>query len=113
MMKIQWLLATIALTASFSPVAEDVPRSECLSYWQLRSVGLSREYGVESAKLSNRYHQQYQVMLASMKKHTDPQTLVAEMYQSMAKLMRQIDSDYDRTAELDAQYYALCSLDGK
>lgn len=98
-----WVPSTYSLAAPITP-------TDCLSYWQLRSVGLSREYGVASATLSNRYHQQYKSTLLALKAQTDPQTLVAQTYQSMALIMSKIDNDYERTAELDEDYQGSCPL---
>lgn len=98
------------LTVSIHTSAVEVSSSDCLSYWQLRSVGLSREYGIASAKLSDRYHRQYQTSLAALKRQFEPQALVAQTYQSMAQLMAKIDNDYERTAELDGEYLPSCPL---
>lgn len=112
MKKTLGLLAIILCVPSHS-FAVEVSNTDCLSYWQLRSVGLSREYGIASAKLSDRYHRQYQTELAVLKTEVDPKTLVARTYQSMAQLMFKIDNDYERTEELDQEYAAQCVLDAE
>ena len=94
---------------ALEPVTEQ--DTDCLSYWQLRSVGLSREYGIASAKLSDQYNRQYQSSLQVLKSAHEPKVLVAKMYQSMGKLLEKIDNDYQRTAELDAEYIKGCPLD--
>lgn len=109
MKKTLGLFTGLLLVISHSS-AEDVSTSDCLSYWQLRSVGLSREYGIASAKLSDRYNRQYQAALSVLKTESDPQTLVAQTYKSMALLMSKIDNDYERTAELDGDYLSQCPL---
>lgn len=113
MKKTLGLLAVILLVTSHSTMAEEISSSDCLSYWQLRSVGLSREYGIASAKLSDRYHRQYKAALSVLKTGSDPKTLVTHTYQSMAKLMANIDNDYDRTEELDKEYAPRCPLDSE
>jgi hypothetical protein len=97
---------------SFSPcisVADNGIRDvDCLAYWQLRSVGLEREYGVESAKRSSKYQQKYKSGLHNLKQTVEPGTAAKQVFESMKTLLEDIDYDYDRTGELDAKYSAAC-----
>lgn len=111
MNRIKTILAVSLCVPCAYVTAESTLNVDCLSYWQLRNVGLSREYGIESATLSNRYYRQYQNLLAALKKDTDPKTLVSQTYQSMTLMMSKIDHDYERSAELDKDYAILCPLD--
>jgi hypothetical protein len=77
----------------------------------LRSVGLSRDYGIASAKLSDQYYQRYQTELNLLKQDHSPKILVQGMFSAMAIMLDKIDDDYDRTAELDADYSAACQLE--
>ena len=81
---------------------------DCLAYWQLRSVGLEREHGIESAKRASKYQQDYESGLHDLKQTADPSAAAKQMYESMKTLLKKIDYDYDRTGELDAEYSAAC-----
>ena len=85
--------------------------SDCLAYWQLRSVGLSRDYGIASAKLSDQYFQRYQTELNLLKQDHSPKVLAQGVFSAMSVMLEKIDKDYDRTAELDADYSAACQLE--
>ena len=104
-------LSCSLLTAAWVSSAE-VETVDCLAYWQLRSVGLSRDYGIASAKLSDQYYQRYQTELKLLKQDHSPKILVQGMFSAMAIMLDKIDDDYDRTAELDADYSAACQLEG-
>ncbi|MFQ3323084.1 MAG: hypothetical protein ACI90U_000900 [Pseudomonadales bacterium] len=91
--------------------AVEISTTDCLAYWQLRSVGLSRDYGIASAKLSDQYYQRYQTELNLLKQDHSPKILVQGMFSAMAIMLDKIDDDYDRTAELDADYSAACQLE--
>jgi hypothetical protein len=84
--------------------------TDCLAYWQLRSVGLSRDYGIASAKLSDQFYQRYKTELSLLKEYQSPKVLVKGMFAAMTIMLEKIDNDYDRTAELDAGYAAACPL---
>lgn len=89
----------------------DIEATDCLAYWQLRSVGLSRDYGIASAKLAAQYHQRYQTELSLLKLDFPPNVLAQGVFSGVAVMLEKIDKDYDRTAELDADYAADCQLD--
>ncbi|MFT6287965.1 MAG: hypothetical protein ACJA09_002722 [Alcanivorax sp.] len=90
-------------------VADDrIEKIACLAYWQLRSVGLEREYGIESAKKSNQYQQNYKSGLHNLKQKVDPGNAAKQVFASMKTLLEDIDYNYDRTGELDAKYAAPC-----
>lgn len=108
---------TVAVVVSFCAVASgltssaDIKTNDCLAYWQLRSVGLSRDYGIASAKLSDQYYQRYQTELNVLKQDHSPKVLAQGVFSAMAVMLEKIDKDYDRTAELDADYLAACQLE--
>jgi hypothetical protein len=89
----------------------EIETTDCLAYWQLRSVGLSRDYGIASAKLSDQYSQRYQTELNLLKKNNSPKVVAQGVFSAMAVMLEKIDKDYDRTAELDADYSAACQLE--
>jgi hypothetical protein len=91
--------------------AVEIQTIDCLAYWQLRSVGLSRDYGIASAKLSDQYYQRYQKELTVLKQDHSPKVLAQGVFSAMAVMLEKIDKDYDRTAELDADYSAACQLE--
>jgi hypothetical protein len=103
------ILSTNSLT-SFVADSAEIKNVDCLAYWQLRSVGLSQDYGIASAKLSDQYHQRYQTELNRLKEDYFPKVIVKEMYSAMKIMLEKIDRDYDRTAELDADYGVACPL---
>ncbi len=105
-------LQFLAIIMSFLPcisVADNgVGDFDCLAYWQLRSVGLEREHGIESAKRSNKYQQDYKSGLHDLKQTVEPSTAAKQVFGSMKTLLELIDYDYDRTGELDPKYSAAC-----
>ena len=86
------------------------PPIDCLAYWQLRAEGLSREHGIASSKLSQRYFQQYRASLAQLKTQYELQQLATKQFEAIATMLAMIDGDYARAAELDASYSASCPL---
>ena len=98
----------MSLSPSISIADDGVEDVECLAYWQLRSVGLEREHGIESAKRSNQYQQDYKSGLHDLKQILEPSTAAKHVFGSMKTLLEAIDYDYDRTGELDAKYSAAC-----
>lgn len=84
---------------------------DCIAYWQLRSIGLSRDYGIASAKLSDQYNHRYQTELSLLKQDHSPKVLVKGVFSAMTIMLEKIDNDYDRAAELDAGYNNACPLE--
>ncbi|MGK0500819.1 MAG: hypothetical protein ACJAYG_002473 [Oceanicoccus sp.] len=107
-----FLLAILSfnLMTSSAGFSAEIKSMDCLAYWQLRSVGLSLNYGIASAKLSDQYRQQYQAELNVLKQNQSPKVLVQGVYSAMTVMLEKIDNDYQRTAELDADYTNACSL---
>lgn len=99
------LMCTIPCTSIADNAIVNV---DCLAYWQLRSVGLQREHGIESAKRSNKYQQNYKSGLHDLKQTVEPSTAAKQVFESMKTLLEDIDYDYDRTSELDASYSTVC-----
>jgi hypothetical protein len=108
-----FMLAALSFSLVTTPwvAAVETEVSDCLAYWQLRSVGLSRDYGIASAKLSDQYYQRYQTELNLLKKNNSPKVVAQGVFSAMAIMLEKIDKDYDRTAELDADYAAVCQLE--
>jgi hypothetical protein len=104
----QFLVIIISLLPCISLADDGVEDVACLAYWQLRSVGLEREHGIESAKKAHKYQQNYQSGLEDLKHKVDPGTAAKQVFGSIKTLLEDIDYDYDRTAELDAKYSAVC-----
>lgn len=98
----------MAGSTAFSAESENM---DCIAYWQLRSVGLSRDYGIASAKLSDQYHHRYQTELNLLKQDYSPEVLVKGVFSAMTIMLEKIDNDYDRAAELDADYNNICPLE--
>ncbi|MEH6517145.1 MAG: hypothetical protein V7742_10695 [Halioglobus sp.] len=103
------LIIMMSLSPCISLADDRVEDVACLAYWQLRSVGLEREHGIESAKRSNKYQQDYKSGLQDLKQKVDPSTAAKQVFGSMKTLLEAIDYDYDRTGELDAKYSAACT----
>ncbi len=110
----QYFLVTILslnLMTSSVGFSAEIKSIDCLAYWQLRSVGLSRDYGIASAKLSGKYHHRYQTDLNLLKQKQSPKVLTKGMFSAMKTMLEKIDKDYARTAELDDDYSAVCPLE--
>jgi hypothetical protein len=104
----QFLVIIMSLLPCISVADDGIGDVDCLAYWQLRSVGLEREHGIESAKRANEYQQDYKSGLHDLKQTTEPSAAAKQMFESMNTLLKDIDYDYDRTGELDAKYSAAC-----
>lgn len=104
----QFLAVILSLFPCISFANDEVKDVDCLAYWQLRSVGLEREHGIESAKIAMKYQQDYKSGLQNLKQTTEPSVAAKQMFESMNTLLKDIDYDYDRTGELDAKYSAAC-----
>jgi hypothetical protein len=102
------LVIVISLLPCISVAGNGVEYINCLAYWQLRSVGLEREHGIESAKRAHKYQQDYKSGLHDLKQTTEPSEAAKQIFGSMETLLKDIDYDYDRTGELDAKYSAAC-----
>ncbi|MFT5336012.1 MAG: hypothetical protein ACJAUG_002395 [Halioglobus sp.] len=104
----QLLVIIVSLLPCISVAGDAIENVDCLAYWQLRSVGLEREHGIESAKRANKYQQDYKIGLQNLKQTVEPGTAAKQVFGSMQTLLEDIDYDYDRTGELDAEYLAVC-----
>ena len=104
----QFLVIIISLLPCISVADTGIEDVDCLAYWQLRSAGLEREHGIESAKRAAEYQQNYKSGLHELKQTTEPSAAAKQVFGSMKTLLEAIDYDYDRTAELDAKYSAAC-----
>lgn len=102
------LVIIMSLLPCLSVADDGVKDFDCLAYWQLRSVGLEREHGIESAKRANKYQQDYKSGLNELKQTTEPSVAAKQVFGSMKTLLEHIDYNYDRTGELDATYSAAC-----
>ena len=104
----QFLVIITSLLPCIGVADDGVENVDCLAYWQLRSVGLEREHGMESAKRANKYQQDYKSGLHDLKQNVEPSAAAKQVFGSMKTLLEDIDYDYDRTGELDAKYSAAC-----
>ena len=104
-----FLVILMSLLPCISVADNGVGDVDCLAYWQLRSVGLDRDHGIESAKRSHKYQQYYKSGLHELKQTVEPSTAAKQVFESMKTLLEDIDYDYDRTVELDAKYSAVCT----
>lgn len=105
----QLLVIIVSLSPSISAADDGIEHADCLAYWQLRSVGLERKHGIESAKRANKYQQDYKSGLHDLKQTVEPSTAAKQVFGSMKTLLEDIDYDYDRTGELDAKYSVACA----
>lgn len=105
---ISFLVSLIFFLPYISVAGDQIEDFDCLAYWQLRSVGLEREHGIESAKKANKYQQDYKSGLNDLKQTTEPSVAAKQVFGAMKTLLEYIDYDYDRTGELDAKYSAAC-----
>lgn len=104
----QILVIAISVLPSISIAKHGVEDAECLAYWQLRSVGLEREHGIESAKRANHYQQSYRSGLDHLKQTEEPSALAKQVFDAMQTMLEAVDYDYDRTGELESKYSAIC-----
>ena len=104
----QFMVIIMSLLPCISVADDGVEDVDCLAYWQLRSVGLEREHGIESAMRSSKYQQDYKSGLHDLMQTVEPSTAAKQVFGSMENLLEDIDYDYDRTGELDAKYSAAC-----
>jgi hypothetical protein len=111
--KCYFLLAILSFNVLISSTAfsAESKSMDCIAYWQLRSIGLSRDYGIASAKLSDQYNHRYQTELSLLKQDHSPKVLVKGVFSAMTIMLEKIDNDYDRAAELDAGYNNACPLE--
>jgi hypothetical protein len=110
--KCYFLLAVLSFNVLISSTAfsAESKSMDCIAYWQLRSIGLSRNYDIASAKRSDQYNHRYQTELSLLKQDYSPKALVKGVFSAMTIMLEQIDNDYDRTTELDAGYNNFCPL---
>ena len=102
------VIASIILVPGLAFAEQAIGPIDCLSYWQLRSVGLEREHRIDSATKKKEYQQNYKSGLHRLKQTVDPSSAAKQVFGSMESLLEEIDYDYDRTGELDAKYLAFC-----
>ncbi len=95
----QFLVIVMSLLPCISVADDGVEDVNCLAYWQLRSVGLEREHGIESAKRSNKYQQNYKSGMQNLKQTVEPGTAAKQVFESMKTLLEDIDYDYDRACK--------------
>ena len=105
----------LALSSTVSYAGSDVDTlgvsaTDCLAYWQLRSLGLAEDYSVDSAVLAGDYNQKYQKTLDALKTQQEMPDIVRGVFGSMRIMLSKIDDDYARANELVNDYEQPCEL---
>lgn len=104
------VLSSTGSNASSNDDMLEVAPTDCLAYWQLRSLGLAEDYSVDSAVLAGEYNQQYQEKLDALKTQKEMPDIVRGVFGSMRIMLNKIDDDYARANELVSDYEQPCKL---